>query len=99
VSRRCFTCGGPLDKPSGLPARCAPYHHQRHSLPVEEDVVLRAPLPRRRAPFVDAVWRERALAAEAQVRNLEETVGELLGQVRHELADEWYRRTFLGERP
>jgi hypothetical protein len=32
-----------------------------------------------------AGWRERALAAEARVRDLEETVGEALGQ-----SDYWY---------
>jgi hypothetical protein len=37
--------------------------------------------PREREPYELDVWRERALAAEARVRDLEETVGELVALV------------------
>jgi hypothetical protein len=49
-----------------------------------DDAVRRA-LERREQPWgeLTAPWRERALAAEARVRDLEETVGELLALMPH----------------
>jgi hypothetical protein len=45
------------------------------------DDALRRLLDERSLPWGMDPWRERALAAEARARDLEETVGELLGLV------------------